>query len=206
MVLYVDTSALLKRYVAEAESENVIAKMDAATATSTALITRTEVAAALSRARRENRMDADEARRVEQAFLEDWADVRKVPVTEELVGSAAQLSWTRELRAYDAVQFAAGLRCQAILARLREDTVFACFDKKLRRAARAEGLETWPVDRPDGGTNLEQRRSRNGRREHRPRWRPPGAWQPPRRRSLGRKDRQPGRWIVSEMIAQRCSR
>lgn len=60
MVLYVDTSALLKRYVAEAESENVVAKMDAATATSTALITRTEVAAALSRARRENRMEANE--------------------------------------------------------------------------------------------------------------------------------------------------
>ena len=149
MVLYVDTSALLKRYVAEAESENVIAKMDAATATSTALITRTEVAAALSRARRENRMDADEARRAEQAFLQDWADIRKVPVTEELVGSAAQLSWSRELRAYDAVQLAAALKFQAILARVREDTVFACFDKTLRRAARAEGLETWPVDRPD---------------------------------------------------------
>ena len=89
-------------------------------------------------------MEANEARRAEQAFLEDWADVRKVPVTEELVGSAAQLSWSRELRAYDAVQLAAALKCQAILARVREDTVFACFDKELRRAARAEGLETWP--------------------------------------------------------------
>ena len=39
MVLYLDTSALVKRYVAEAESDSVIAKMDEATAIVTALIT-----------------------------------------------------------------------------------------------------------------------------------------------------------------------
>lgn len=49
MVLYLDTSALVKRYVAEAESDSVIAKMDEATAIVTALITRTEVAAVASR-------------------------------------------------------------------------------------------------------------------------------------------------------------
>ena len=38
MVLYLDTSALLKRYVAEPESEDIIAKMDEATAITTALI------------------------------------------------------------------------------------------------------------------------------------------------------------------------
>lgn len=57
MVLYLDTSALLKRYVTEAESEDVLAKMDNATAIATALITRTEVAAALSKAQRETRID-----------------------------------------------------------------------------------------------------------------------------------------------------
>lgn len=149
MVLYLDTSALVKRYVAEAESDSVIAKMDEATAIVTALITRTEVAAALSRAQRETRIETEEARRAELEFLEDWADFGKVPVTEELAGSAAQLSWTRELRAYDAVQLAAALQCQPILARYGQDTVFACFDKELRKAARAEDLETWPVDRPD---------------------------------------------------------
>lgn len=144
MVLYLDTSALLKRYVAEAESEDVIAKMDEAIAIATALITRTEVAAALSRARRESRIDAGEGRRAEQEFLEDWDDFGKVPVTEELADSAAQLSWTRELRAYDAVQLAAALKCRSILARYDQDTVFACFDKELRHAAKTEGLETWP--------------------------------------------------------------
>ncbi|MCY4634756.1 MAG: type II toxin-antitoxin system VapC family toxin [Acidobacteria bacterium] len=145
MVLYLDTSALLKRYVTEAESEHVLAKMDEATAITTALITRTEVAAALSKAQRGTRINAEQARRAEEEFLEDWADFGKVPVTEELAERAGQLSWSRELRAYDAVQLAAALRCQPILARYDQDTVFACFDKKLRQAARAEGLETWPA-------------------------------------------------------------
>ena len=70
MVLYLDTSALLKRYVAEPESKDVNAKMDEATAIATALITRAEVAAAPSKARRDNRIAADEARRAEQEFLE----------------------------------------------------------------------------------------------------------------------------------------
>ena len=144
MMLYLDTSALLKRYVAEAESEDVIAKMNEAVAVATALITRTEVAAALSKARRETRIDAAAGRRAEQEFLEDWTDFGKVPITEDLADSAAKLSWTRELRAYDAVQLAAALECQSILARYGQDTVFPCFDNELRRAARSEGLETWP--------------------------------------------------------------
>ncbi len=144
MVLYLDTSALLKRYVAEPESKNVLAKIDEARAIATALITRAEVAAALSRARRETRIDVEEAQRAEQEFIEDWADFGRVPVTEELVGDAARLAWTRELRAYDAVQLAAAVKCQPILARFGENTVFGCFNNRLRQAARAEGLETWP--------------------------------------------------------------
>ena len=88
MVLYLDTSALLKRYVAEPESKDVNAVMDEATAIATALITRTEVAAALSKARRDNRIATDEARRAEQEFIEDWSEFGKVPITEELAATA----------------------------------------------------------------------------------------------------------------------
>ena len=114
MVLYLDTSALLKRYVAEPESEDVIAKMDEATAITTALITRTEVAAALGRAWRDARLDSEGARRAEQEFLEDWADFGRVPVTEGLAAHAGQLAWDHRLRGFDAVQLAAALRCQTV--------------------------------------------------------------------------------------------
>ena len=54
-LLYVDTSALFKRYVEEDESEAVLARMEEAPTVGTVLITRVEVAAAhyvgMSRAR-----------------------------------------------------------------------------------------------------------------------------------------------------------
>ena len=143
MVLYLDTSALLKRYVAEPESEDVRAKLDEAVVIATAVITRTEVAAALSRAQRDGRMGAGEARRAEREFLEDWGDFGKVPVTEKLASEAAELAWRQGLRTYDAVQLAAALRCQQAFAPLGKETVFACFDRRLREAAEAENLETW---------------------------------------------------------------
>ena len=71
-LLYVDTSALFKRYVEEAESEAVLARMEEAPAVGTALITRVEVAAALAKAIRQQLMDLNDAQEAEQEFLDDW--------------------------------------------------------------------------------------------------------------------------------------
>ena len=60
-LLYLDTSALFKRYVEKEETNGVLARTDAATAHGTALITHVEVAAALAKAVRDNRMDPTEA-------------------------------------------------------------------------------------------------------------------------------------------------
>ena len=54
--VYVDTSALVKRYVAETDAEAVDAVMNNALRVGTSLITRTEVAAALAKAVRQGRL------------------------------------------------------------------------------------------------------------------------------------------------------
>ena len=59
--LYLDTSALVKCYIAEDGSDDVIALMADAAAVATSLVTRTEVAAALAKAVRDDRVDEDEA-------------------------------------------------------------------------------------------------------------------------------------------------
>ena len=56
-LLYLDTSALFKRYVGEDKTDAVLAQLEVATAHGTALITRVEVAAALAKAVRDNRED-----------------------------------------------------------------------------------------------------------------------------------------------------
>ena len=144
MFLYLDTSALVKRYVDETNSEDVAALMNEAPAVGTSLITQAEVAAALARAVRVGRLTDEDARDAHEKFLEEWPDLGRVPITSELVTRADTLAWSHGLRAYDAVQLAAALTCRDTTAPLGVDVVFACFDNQLREAARNTGLQAWP--------------------------------------------------------------
>ena len=143
-LLYVDTSALFKRYVEEDESEAVLARMEEAPTVGTVLITRVEVAAALARAVRELRMDQDEAHEAEREFLDDWGDFTRIGVTDALTVRAGGLAWEHGLRGYDAAQLAAALAWREITERTDDEIVFACFDNELCEAATTEDLETWP--------------------------------------------------------------
>ena len=144
-VLYVDTSAVFKRYVEENESEALLARIEEAPAVGTALTTRVEIAAALAQTVRQGRMSRNEAQEAEREFLTDWEDFTRIGVTGGLAARAGNLAWQRDLRGYDAVQLAAALAWQDMMAPANDEVVFACFDNNLRRAARAEGLETWPA-------------------------------------------------------------
>ena len=144
MFLYLDSSALVKRYIDEPHSEAVARLLDQTFAIGTSAISRVEVGAALARAARGNRLDADGARRAHEQFAEDWPDVGRVPVTDRLLARAEELAWKHGLRAYDAVQLAAALVCEETLAELHESVLFACFDDALTAAANSEGLSTWP--------------------------------------------------------------
>ena len=142
--LYLDTSALVKRYIAEDGSDDVIALMANAAAVATSLVTRTEVAAALAKAVRDDRVDEDEAQRAQRKFLREWPDFGRVPVTDALVERADALAWEHGLRAYDSVQLAAALACEDMLGALGVDVLLATFDHQLRKAAARTGLSTWP--------------------------------------------------------------
>ena len=61
-LLYVDSSALVKRYVEDEESPAVLARIEQARVVGTALITRVEVPAALKKAVRTGDMDPNEGR------------------------------------------------------------------------------------------------------------------------------------------------
>lgn len=143
-LLYVDTSALFKRYVEEDESEAVLARMEEAPVVGTALITRVEVAAALARAVRRQLINLDEAQDAEREFLNEWDDFTRIGMTEALASRAANLAWRHDLRGYDAAQLAAALAWQDMIEATEDEVIFACFDNNLRLAATAEGLDAWP--------------------------------------------------------------
>jgi uncharacterized protein len=139
--VYVDASALVKRYVMEAGSKEVIALLDASAAVATALVSRAEVAAAFARAVRVGVLADDAGRRAQRRFSRDWPDLVRVPITEALVARAETLAWEHALRGYDAVQLAAALAWHDALG---QDVTLATFDKQLWEATARAGLRVWP--------------------------------------------------------------
>lgn len=141
MILYLDASALVKRYVAERGSREVIELTAAAEVVATSLISRAEVAAAFARAVRLGVLDHDDGRRAQRRFSREWPDLARVPVSEALVSRAETLAWDYGLRGYDAVQLASGLTWQESIG---QEVLLGTFDGQLWEAAPGAGLHVWP--------------------------------------------------------------
>lgn len=141
MILYADTSALVKKYVHEAGSEEVLARFASFETVATASLTQVEMAAALAKAARQGWADKTSLLQAWQDFLEHWPSYTRLPISAGAVERAAHLAWKHGLRAYDSLHLA----CAQILQEAAgETTLFACFDQRLRQAASAEGLPLWP--------------------------------------------------------------
>jgi predicted nucleic acid-binding protein len=141
MILYLDTSALVKRYVIEPGSDQVNQATANAETAGTVIITRTEVAAALARAIRIGALKQADALANLQRFRSDWHDLARVQVTENLIARADVLAWEHNLRGYDAIHLAAALVWQEALG---EPITLATFDEQLWQAAEREGLVPFP--------------------------------------------------------------
>jgi predicted nucleic acid-binding protein len=145
MILYLDASALVKRYVAELGSEEVNAAISRADVTGTALVSRAEVAAALAKAVRVNALTREEALASLQVFRNEWPDLVRVQVTELVIARAGTFAWDHGLRGYDAVHLAAASVWQDALG---ERVTLATFDRYLWNVTQPVGLEAYPVDLP----------------------------------------------------------
>jgi len=146
MILYLDASALVKRYVAEPGSVEVQRMIGEANIVGTAIITRAEVAAALSKAVRMAALTPKEAQEGLKLFRSEWPDMVRVRVTEMVVAQADLFAWEYGLRGYDAVHLAAASLWQGALGGGR--VMFLTFDRKLWAAAQSAGLVPAPTDLP----------------------------------------------------------
>ena len=137
MIHYLDTSALVKRYVEEAGSASV-RPLFRGRAVATVRIAYAELAATLARLTREEALDKGARDRIFARLDRDFADMTVIEVRPALVESIPALVTRRPLRGYDAVHLAAALA-------LRDRGVAVTFwaaDGPLIEAARVEGLRT----------------------------------------------------------------
>lgn len=139
-VYYLDTSALVKLYVREPGTDEMIRLADAASGNTMAMLalSRVEFRAAVRRRERlsdVSREIADTLIATMEAHLENIYLVH--PVTDSVIEEATALLDRHPLRAYDAVQLAG---CLSLRARSNERPSFVCSDRVLLRAAESEGL------------------------------------------------------------------
>jgi predicted nucleic acid-binding protein len=142
VILYLDASALVKRYVIEAGSADVNEAIASAELAGTSIITRAEVAAALAKAVRIGALSHEEAQSALQTFRGEWPDIVRLQLSELTVSRADAFAWEYGLRGYDAVHLAAASLWQDALG---ERVAFMTYDRKLWDAAARAGLTPAPA-------------------------------------------------------------
>jgi predicted nucleic acid-binding protein len=132
-MLFVDASALVKRYVRERHSMRV-RRLIAAGPIAVARLSEVEVPSALARLVREGRLSKRSADRAHVAFVADLANWHIVEMTTSVTALARGLLFRHDLRAGDAIQLASAVW-------LRQSvpvTGVLAFDSRVVRAATAE--------------------------------------------------------------------
>lgn len=147
-VVYLDSSALVKRYVEEPGTEAVQNLLAGPVIAGTAAITQVEVAAALAKAVRMGVLHGGEAALALEAFQSEWQILYRIQVTEPVLALALELAWSKGLRGYDATHLAAALFWREMLG---EMVLMATFDRQLWQVAQSAGLVVWPEALPRSG-------------------------------------------------------
>lgn len=133
MTLYLDTSALLKLYVAERGSKLVKNALEEAHDVAIATVGYAEARAALARRQREGALTERSLKTAVRALERDWESFTRLEVTDGMARLAGGLAEHHRLRGFDAVHLAAAL----MLQREAGSLVFVGFDERLTRAARS---------------------------------------------------------------------
>lgn len=143
-VYFLDSSALVKRYINEIGSNWVLGLFDPAIDNDffVAAITGVEIVAAITRRARNGSIAAADAALVCNQLKSDLqTDYQIIEITEEVISSGIALAETHSLRGYDAVQLAAGRAINELcVANGLLPIIFVSADEELNRAAIDEGL------------------------------------------------------------------
>jgi predicted nucleic acid-binding protein len=141
LIIYLDTSALLKQYIQETGSDEVIKLLGGASSNGTNLLTYAEMASAITRSVRMGLISEDEAQTTWGDFLIDWELLVRLEVSWQITKRAAALAWEYGLRGYDAMHFASAMGWQDAIDM---PVTLATYDRTLWTAAQKSGMEVWP--------------------------------------------------------------
>lgn len=142
-MIYLDTSALIKRFVEEKSSQFVQAMVDSGEAVATAKIAYAEVFSGLTRKLRAGQIAKLSYDLACRQFESDWNAYIRVELNDALLMLARDLIRRHGLKGFDAIHLASAVRLKDAIG---EEAIFAAADRRLLRAAAAEPLRAVNVE------------------------------------------------------------
>ena len=137
MILYLDTSALVKLYVREAGTSETRVRVGEASLVATSRVAYPEARAALARRQREAAITQRALDRAVSALDRDLGRFVVVELSAKVAKRAGELAERRGLRGFDAIHLASALEVEELTGLMPG---FCCYDVRLREAASGEGL------------------------------------------------------------------
>ncbi len=137
MIVYLDTSSLVKLYVEETDSEKVKDLADRAAAISTSKIAYAEARAAFARKQTEGGFSRTSLRKVVEDFNKDWESYFVIEITDGLIRFAGDIAEKYLLRGLDSIHLASAVHLRN---KIKSDIHFLSHDIRLNQSAGKEGM------------------------------------------------------------------
>lgn len=141
MILYLDTSAVVKLFIRETGTDYLQGLFAPAGVFGTSRICQPEFSAALSKSVRMGICPTGTSEGALKEFTRIWSSVIKVDADAGVLGSAADLAWEHGLRGYDAVHLASAMHLENLV---HSHVTMVTYDKQLWDVSRKVGLVTLP--------------------------------------------------------------
>ncbi len=132
MIVYLDTSALVKIYIREEHRDLVERALNDASQVATSVVAYPEARSAFARKKREGTLRSEDYDGAVHALDLAWEDFYKMRVSYEIAQTAGNIAERFALRGLDAVHLTTAMRIHSRAG----DTRFLAFDQRLVDAAR----------------------------------------------------------------------
>lgn len=137
MIIYLDTSSLVKIYVDELGSAKVKEFVDSASVVSTSKVAYAEARAAFARKHKEGGFSLNTLQKIVEDLNRDWESYFVIEVTDGLIRSSGDLAGKYLLRGFDSIHLASAVNLKA---KTGKEVYFSSNDLKLNKAAEKEGF------------------------------------------------------------------
>lgn len=137
MIIYTDSSALVKKYSLEQDSAYVTNCLERADMIAISVVGYAEILSALGRKKRDNNLTEKDFKTLAEAFEEDWKSYMLVEVSAAVNALIKQILLDFPLRGFDSIHLASARLLKNITKR---EIAFLAYDEKLVNAAEISGL------------------------------------------------------------------